>query len=250
VATTAIVAQARMGSTRLPGKVLKRLGDRSVLAHVVRRAQAVPNVDRVCIATSTLPEDDAVAAEAVDCGAEVFRGDSTDVLRRYAGAAHMLAADTVMRITCDCPLIDPTVCGQVLSLLVEEKVPYASNVGAAQWPHGLDCEAFTAAILYRAAREAEAMDEREHVTLWIRRNDAIPKADLKGPGAPVSRERWTLDYPEDFVFLESLFDCLPAAGDLAGWRDILAVLAAHPEIAEANRVRSAETESRLGVLAR
>lgn len=246
---TAIIAQARMGSTRLPGKVLKRLGDRSVLAHVARRACAVPNVDKVCIATSTLLEDDAVAEEAERCGVEAFRGDPTDVLQRYVGAAHALGADTVMRLTCDCPLIDPIVCGQVLKLQASADVGYASNVGAAQWPHGLDCEAFTAELLNRADAQARAANEREHVTLWMRRNDAVRKAYLEGPGAPASHERWTLDYPEDFAFLERLFDLLPAAPALPNWRQVLETLDAHPELNQINLARRAESVSRSAVLA-
>ncbi len=250
MASTAIIAQARMGSTRLPGKVLMQLGDRTVLAHVVRRALAVSNTDIVCVATSTLAEDDAVAEEAGHSGAEVFRGEETDVLRRYIGAARMLEADTIMRVTCDCPLLDPEICGQVLRLRTDENVAYASNVGAAQWPHGLDCEAFSAELLERAGREATVLEEREHVTLWMRRNESVRKADLAGPGAPASEQRWTLDYPEDLAFLRQLLGFLPGSPALPGWRDILDTLGAHPELAAINRNRIARTETRMGVLAR
>jgi len=250
VGCTAIIAQARMGSTRLPGKVLKQLGDRTVLGHVVRRATAVRGADVVCVATSTLAEDDAVAEEAVRCGAHIFRGDEADVLQRYIDAADMLNADTVMRITSDCPLIDPEVCAQVLTLRAERGVDYASNVGAALWPHGLDCEAFSAALLKSAGHEATAADDREHVTLWMRRNTAVEKADLDGPGAPASRQRWTLDYPEDLAFLERLFEYLPGPPALPGWRDVLETLRAHPELAAINQMRVADTERRMGVVAR
>lgn len=250
MARTAVIAQARMGSSRLPGKVLKQLGDRTVLAHVIWRAQSIQGADEVCIATSDLVEDDLVAAEAERCGAAVYRGDETDVLARYIGAARMLQAQTIMRITCDCPLIDPEVCGQVLKLRIDDGVGYASNVGSAQWPHGMDCEAFSSDLLERAGEETDVADEREHVTLWMRRNNAIQKADLEGPGAPVSLQRWTLDYPEDFDFLEALFRLLPMPPAMPGWKEILEVVEARPELAVINELRSADKASRTGVPAR
>lgn len=244
MAHTAIIAQARMGSTRLPGKVLKKIAGETVMAHVIRRAKAVENADTVCIATTTQAIDDPVAQEAERCGVAVFRGDAQDVLDRYLGAARMLDASAIMRITCDCPLIDPAVCDEVLRLRALETADYASNVATAGWPHGLDCEAFTRDVLERAAREASTDDDREHVTLWMRRNKLLRHAALDGPGGAIARQRWTLDYPEDLEFLEALFCKLPPAPATPGWRDIATVLCKHPEITDINRNRIAERSER------
>lgn len=248
MARTAVIAQARMGSSRLPGKVLKQLGDRTVLAHVIWRAQAIQGADDVCIATSDLVEDDVIAAEAERCGAAVYRGDETDVLARYIGAARMLQAQTIMRITCDCPLIDPAVCRQVLGLLSRANVDYASNIGEAQWPHGLDCEAFSIELLERAGLEGIAADEREHVTLWMRRNQSVRKAELEGPGAPASQQRWTLDYAEDMELLRVLVRHLPPPPATPGWREVLDVILAYPDLVQINQIRNADKNARVGIV--
>ena len=240
MAQTAIIAQARMGSSRLPGKVLEPLAGNTVLAHVVRRANLVETADIVCVATSTRAADDAVATEAERCGAAVFRGDERDVLQRFIGAAKMLDADTVLRITCDCPLIDPEICDAVLRLREREAADYASNVGAADWPHGLDCEAFTRDILEGAGRLAEAEDEREHVTLWMRRGGARRRVHLDGPGGDAARQRWVLDYPEDLLFLAALFGELPPTPAAPGWREVYSVIQAKPELEKINQRRSVD----------
>lgn len=234
----AVIAQARMGSARLPGKVLATLGGRSVVSHVVRRAQAVDGVDRVCVATTADPADDPVAEEAARAGAEVFRGSETDVLGRYLGAARELDAELVMRVTCDCPLIDPEICAAVLRLRAERGADYACNVMPPLWPHGLDCEVFTMAALERAADEGTSPREREHVTPWMREHpDLLTLANLDGPGGGAVTQRWTLDYPEDLAFLEALFDLLPPEPAMPGWREIMEIVEANPGLAEINRRR-------------
>jgi len=162
--TTVALIQARMGSTRLPGKVLAELAGRPVLDWVVAAARAVPGVDRVAVATSDTDRDDPVAAWCADNGVSCHRGPEDDVLERFRGAAKAEEADTVMRLTADAPLLDPEVCGQVLLLLERTGADYASNVEPPCWPDGLDCEAFTFAALETAAREARRPSEREHVT--------------------------------------------------------------------------------------
>ena len=171
------IVQARMGSTRLPGKVLKSLAGPSVLEHVLRRCQAIDGIDVVCCAVSNDSESDPVAREAERAGAVVFRGAQDDVLERYHQAAIACDADIVMRITSDCPLVDPAVCAEVLSMLQNTGADYCANNMPPSWPHGLDCEVFTFDWLDRAAREAERPSEREHVTQFIRRHR---KADDAG----------------------------------------------------------------------
>ena len=226
-----------MGSTRLPGKVMQRIGGQTVIEHVMRRARAIPGLAEVCLATSDQAADDAVAAEGARLGVPVFRGSVVDVLGRYAGAARLTEADIVLRITCDCPLLDPAVCGDVLLLRDRTGAEYAANVLERTWPVGLDCEAFPRAILDRADAEATAAFDREHVTPWIERN-ARTKANLPCPGGNLSDRRWTLDYPEDLEFLRALAPHLPAPPAIAPWRTIADALDRHPEIAAINARRA------------
>lgn len=234
---TAIIAQARSGSTRLPGKVLRPLAGLPAMAHTLRRASAVPGADVVVLATTELPEDDAVAEAAEACGVAVFRGAEHDVLDRYLQAATAVEADIVMRVTCDCPLLDPDVCAAVLRLRADQDADYASNVERPEWPHGLDCEAVTRAALERAGAAAHSAREREHVTQWLRENAGVRRCHLAGPGGAAARQRWTLDYPEDLAFLEALFAVLPAPPAMPGWREVMDAVAAHPELAAINRQR-------------
>lgn len=234
---TAVIVQARMGSSRLPGKVLMKLAGRTVLAHVLDRCRAIEGADVVCCATTTDGGDDPVAAEAGRCAAEVFRGSGDDVLDRYHQAAGRLGADVVMRVTSDCPLIDPEVAARVLRLRAEQGADYAANNMPPTWPHGLDCEAFTAQALALAAGHARTPEEREHVTPWLRARPGAGRANLAAPRGGLAGHRWTLDYPEDLGFFEALFRHLPPPPARPGMEDILAVLDRHPEIAAINRMR-------------
>lgn len=223
-----------MGSSRLPGKVLEILGAKTVLSHCLGRALAVPGIDGVCLATSSLSADDPVAeAAACESGVEVFRGSETDVLSRYAGAAGMMQADVILRITCDCPLIDPVVCGKLLALRREKNASYAANNFRREWPHGLDCEAFTGVALAEADRLATAKEDREHVGPFMRRATLGDVVHLTGPGGRAAAQRWTLDYPEDLAFFRALWPLLP--GDCsATWQEVMAIAEKHPEITAIN----------------
>lgn len=235
--TTAIIVQARLGSLRLPGKVLRPLGRYTPLHYVLTRCARIPGADAVVCAVPESPENDAVAERARDCGAAVVRGSETDLLERYLQAARAVGAKTVMRVTSDCPLIDPALCGEVLAALADRGADYVCNNLPPLWPHGLDCEAFSAEHLARAAREATLPADREHVTPWIKRNPRLRRISLDGPGGGIERHRWTLDYPEDYEFFRALWGVMGERAGEAGMREILAALAAHPEIAAINRAR-------------
>src|SRR6185369_8871649 len=211
---TVAIIQARFGSTRLPGKVLKPLGHVQgrqgiVLDHAIQRCRAIPSIDAVVIATTDREEDGAIVAAAERAGALVHRGSSEDVLSRYAGAAKRSAADVVLRVTSDCPLIDPGICERVIRLRAEMRADYASNNMPRLYPHGLDCEVFTREALDRADCAATAPYDREHVTPWLRRAADITRTSLIGPGWPAVQQRWTLDFPEDYDFFAALFPVLP-----------------------------------------
>ena len=232
---TAIIIQARWGSSRLPGKVLLRLGERTVLDHVLTRARRIPGADVVVTAVPDETASDPVADEARRCGSVVFRGSESDVLARYLGAAHSVGADVVMRVTSDCPLIDPEVCGQVLTLRAADQADYAANNMPPTFPHGLDCEAFTTAALEEAARTTREPHDREHVTPWIRRAPHLRKVNVFY-SLPHPNERWTLDYPEDLVFMRAVLALFPEGAE-PGMEDVLAQLARRPDITSINAAR-------------
>lgn len=231
-ARTAIIVQARATSSRLPGKVLQLLDDRCVLEHVLTRCAAIPGADVVICAVPDAPESRAIAAVAARCGVMTFRGSENDVLDRYLGAARAARADIVMRVTSDCPLIDPGTCGAVLALRAERDADYACNIAPRSFPHGLDCEAFTVAALAEAAATTTEPYDREHVTPWLRRAPGLVRANLHSGDERQAAQRWTLDYPEDLAFLRAVFAALPPARRTTA--DVLALVAAHPEIAEIN----------------
>lgn len=231
--TTAIIVQARMGSSRFPGKVMEDLAGRPVLAHVLDRCRAVQGSDCVVCAVADEPVSELLAAVARDCGAQVYRGSESDVLARYLGAARMAGADIVMRVTSDCPLIDPQICAGVLSLRQREQTDYAANNMPRSYPHGLDCEAFTTAALAEADVTSRDPHDHEHVTPWLRRAAHLKRANLAYSGPSIEHHRWTLDYPEDLAFFRAVFAALPP-GSRGLMGDVLAVLAQHPEIGGLN----------------
>jgi glutamate-1-semialdehyde 2,1-aminomutase/spore coat polysaccharide biosynthesis protein SpsF len=232
--TTAVIVQARMGSTRLPGKVLKPLAGHTVLEEVLRRCRAIPGADQVVCAIPDLAEDDVLIPIAEKAGATVVRGSANDVLARYRLAAEHVGAEIIMRVTSDCPLIDPEICGALLRLLASEAADYASNAG---YPHGLDCEAFTMAALAEAAEKATEVYDREHVTPWLIRAPHLKRINLHSGDPRLARLRWTLDYPEDLAFVRAVFAALPT-GSPGGMSDVLAVIEREPNIAAINAIRN------------
>jgi glutamate-1-semialdehyde 2,1-aminomutase/spore coat polysaccharide biosynthesis protein SpsF len=204
---------------------------------VLRRCAAISGIDRVVCATVEGIESAAIAEIAGQYGALVYRGSETDVLERYAGAAKAAGADVVMRVTSDCPLIDPEICGAVLKQRAKEKAEYAANNLVHGYPHGLDCEAFTRRALDAADVAATEPYDREHVTPWIRNKSDYRKASVEGPGGPRAKWRWTLDYPEDLDFLRALFRYLPRPPAMPSWRAIATLVEQHPELAEINAAR-------------
>src|SRR5688572_17919603 len=212
-----VIVQARMTSTRLPGKVLLDLGGRPVLAEVLRRVRAMKEQDELVVATTTLASDDPVVELAEREGVRWFRGDESDVLSRFAGAAQESKADLVVRITADCPLIDPAESGRVVLELRANasKAEYASNVLRRTYPQGLDTEAFWTETLNRVNSLASSANSREHVTWYIYRErpdlficrsvtDTVDNSDL----------RWTLDTSEDLESIRRIYQGLSLSDDL------------------------------------
>lgn len=228
------LVQARMGSTRLPGKVLAPILDRPMLAWVIDRLRRCELVDEVAVATTTLDRDDAIVTLCDEAGWPVFRGSEEDVLDRYYRAAGYFDADTVLRVTSDCPLIDPGVVDLAAASFraAAPPVDYVSNFTPRTYPRGLDVEVFSFAALERAWQE-DTSAWREHVTPYIRNNpDAFRLHAIANP-ADFSGYRWTVDEPDDLALVRRIYQHF-GHGDFT-WQDALAALDAHPSWAAINR---------------
>jgi spore coat polysaccharide biosynthesis protein SpsF len=223
--TTAIIVQARTGSTRLPGKVLAPVAGRPMLAFLLERLRRVRS-GPVVVATSDLPGDDTVADVARAAGVAVVRGPEQDVLRRFRIATEAHPSDVIVRITADCPLTDPAVVDDVVRLRGESGATYASNTLVRTYPVGLDVEAFTSDALRTADDEATAPAEREHVTPFIYRNTSRFRLVPLRTDLCLGAERWTVDTAEDLERVRSMVAKM-ADPVSAGWRDILAVAPPH-----------------------
>jgi spore coat polysaccharide biosynthesis protein SpsF (cytidylyltransferase family) len=231
---TVAIIQARVGSRRLPGKVLAPIVGRSMLERVVERVEAASRVDRAVVATSDDPRDDAVEAICRRRGFACFRGSESDVLGRYVGAAARYAADPILRITADCPLIDPEVIDRVVDAFRGKDLPYdyASNINPPTFPHGLDTEILSAEALARADREARWQSEREHVTLYIRQHPDRFRTFNVTHAPDLSGRRWVVDEATDLEFVRAVYERM---GDRSfGMADVLALLSSEPELARIN----------------
>lgn len=208
---TLAILQARMSSTRLPGKVMKLLAGRPMVERQLERLRRSQTLTRIVVATSTDPSDDPLAAHLDGLGVDVFRGSLNDVLARYMGAARAFGArGQLVRLTADCPLADPGVIDDCVRLQARLGVDYVSNGRRPTYPHGLDVEAFGLDALEAADREAVDPYEREHVTPFIyRRPERFTLAALT-QAVDESHLRWTVDTPEDFAFVERVYQTLYA----------------------------------------
>lgn len=235
-ARTVAIVQARLGSSRLPAKVLLDLCGRTALERCLSRVRRVPGVDEVVVATSEATADDVIALAARRLGYPVCRGSEHDVLSRYAKAAREHRAEIVLRFTSDCPLLDPAVSVLPLGLLSRGGFDYASNTLTRRLPRGLDTEVMLASALARADRDAADAAEREHVTMHLYRNrDVFRCGEAVPEGLPdLSSYRWTLDTLDDYRFLFSVFEALGVHAEEASMRDVLDLLSRHPELASIN----------------
>ena len=198
------IIQARMGSSRFPGKTLASLNGRPVLAHVVERVRQAASIEDVVVATSELPVDDPIATHCAQAGVSCFRGNESDVLDRFYQAAKQFSADVVVRVTADCPLMDGKVIDKVVTCFLDDDLDYASNVLRYTYPDGLDAEVFSFAALETAWTEATKPSEREHVTPYLRSGKfRVRNVESEKPVKP-GLHRWTVDYPADLEFVQAL----------------------------------------------
>ena len=235
--TVLAVIQARLGSTRLPGKTLADLGGRPMLAHVVERAAAIPGVDGVVLATTGHPRDDRLAEWARAASLPCVRGSEDDVLDRFHDALERHPCDAVVRVTPDCPFLDPEVSGRVVAAWRGDPagIDYASNVHPPTFPDGLDTEVIARAALVAAWREARLPSDREHVTPFVWRQPArFRQAAVRGD-RDLSHLRWTVDTAADLEFARAVHARLaPGGGERFGMGAVLALLAREPALAALN----------------
>lgn len=233
------VIQARSGSTRLPGKVLRTLMGVSVLEHVIHRVRAAPGIDRVVVATTTLAADDAVAARAEAAGAAVTRGSEADVLSRFAQAFREHGGRIGVRVTSDCPCLDPVLLGQAIREFrsADPAVDYLSNAIERTFPRGYDIEVFRVDALLEANSSAMDDSSREHVTPYLYRHpEHFRIAALTRPD-PCGTAEWrlTLDTEEDWRVISALFDSLGHKSLLFGLAEVEEFLTEQPQILGWNR---------------
>jgi glutamate-1-semialdehyde 2,1-aminomutase/spore coat polysaccharide biosynthesis protein SpsF len=230
---TAAIIQARMGSSRLPGKVLADVAGKPMLKRVCERVARATGVDVVLVATSTAPADDAVADFCRREGVCCYRGSEEDVLDRYFQAAREVKGDVIVRITADCPLIDPAVIDKVVDAFRRAGVDYACNTLRRTYPDGLDVEVFSAAALGRAWLEAAKPSEREHVTPYLRTAGGFRTLGVESEIDLSARQmRWTVDEPQDLAFVRRVYQETNGHQPL-GFREVLDLLERKPELAAA-----------------
>jgi glutamate-1-semialdehyde 2,1-aminomutase len=230
---TVAIVQARMGSTRLPNKVMKLVRGTPLIELLLERLAQAKNIDQIILATSVHPKNAPLAEHVEKLGYAVYRGSEQDVLDRYYQAASSARADVVVRITGDCPLVDPQLVDEALAAFQSAGVDYASNTDPPTFPDGLDIEVFSFAALQAAWRDARRPSEREHVTPYIRESRRFRTLKLKH-SADFSGERWTVDEPPDFEVVQSVFAHFHPRRDF-GWQEVLQLLRQRPDLFVANR---------------
>jgi glutamate-1-semialdehyde 2,1-aminomutase len=229
---TAVIVQARMGSSRLPGKVVADLGGRPMITFLLERLRRCHAVDHVLLATTDQSDDDVLAGLAEKLGVTVVRGSERDVLARYALAADFTTANTLVRVTGDCPLVDPDLLSEVIAEFHRQEVDYLSNCVPPSFPDGLDLEVFTRDALLRAQAECESAAQREHVTPWMRDSGALRLGSVQY-GSDLSGLRWTVDEPQDLEVIRAVVDHFEGSSEFS-WQEILDLYKQQPELFAAN----------------
>lgn len=228
------VLQARVSSSRLPGKVLLPLEGEAMLAQQIARVRQSKRLDDFIVATSTQSDDDPLAELCVRIGVRCYRGSIDDVLDRFYQAALLTKPDHVVRLTGDCPLFDPEMLDKLVDYYLENCFDYASNCFEPTLPDGLDAEIFSFTALARAHREARLPSEREHVTPFINKQPKIFRAGCWRSDVDLSALRWTVDEPADYELVKRIYARLFPANPRFRTADVLALLESEPEWKTAN----------------
>ena len=228
------IIQARYSSTRFPGKVMLFLQDKTVLEHIEKRVQDAEKIDKVIVATGEGTENDKIGDLCGELGVDCFRGDEDDVLDRYYQAGKKYNYTNIVRITGDCPLIDPEVIDQVVKLFEQGGLDYATNVIPPTYPDGLDTEIFSFSALEKAWKEADLKSNREHVTVYMWQNPELFKQKHLNNEIDLSAKRWTLDNPEDYEVIKHVYDTLYPQNPHFRMKDVLEFFSKNPDVEEIN----------------
>ncbi len=221
------IIQARMGSTRLPGKILKKVGSISLLEYEIKRVQQSQKIDKIVIVTTVNEIDDEIEVLCKEVGIDCFRGSEDDVLDRYYQCAlNYPKYNNILRITGDCPLIDPAIIDRVIIFFEDNNYDYASNVLKETFPDGMDVEIFKREVLENAAKEAKLNSDREHVTLYIRNNDKFKKGNLESEH-DWSHFRLTVDEQKDFEVIKFLIESVDIT---VNFLDYISLLTKNPQV--------------------
>ena len=233
----AAIIQARMGSKRLPCKTLAEIYRKPMLYWVVERVKYSPTINEIIVATTTEPENQSILALADQWGVKSCAGSSSDVLDRYYQAARSFGVDIVVRITADCPLLDPSIIDRSVRTFLECNCDYASTAyPVASFPDGLDVEVFSFCALEKAWKEASLGSEREHVTPYIWKNPHMFRLKSILNAEDLSAMRWTVDEERDLEFVREVYGHLyQKNGSIFGMNEVLGLLKEHPEILNINQ---------------
>lgn len=229
------IVQARLNSTRLPGKVLLPLKNRPVIEHVFNQLSFATKLNNIILATSTEESDNKLEVWAINNSKEIFRGNLNDVLERYYFAAKKYNGDIIVRITGDCPLIDPKIVDTVVNEFVEGGFDYFSNTINPTFPDGLDTEVFSYDALETTYFNAKLKSEREHVTPYIKNNPGTFKLGGFENKVNYEKYRWTIDNQEDYEFLKIIFEKLYIEDQYISWKDVIRFIDDKPEIININK---------------
>jgi len=225
------IIQARMGSSRLPGKVLAEICGRPLLHYIVSRVRQASTLNLIVVATSDDSADDVIENFCQTNGVQYFRGSETDVLDRYYQAAKHFHADAIVRLTADCPLLDPVVIDDVVRTFLSGEFDYVSS--ASNYPDGLDTEIFSWGALRETWQDARLPSEREHVTPYITKNPAWFRLERVASDEDLSYMRWTVDEPEDLELVRRIYQQLVHKPSF-GMKDVLALFLRDPSLYQIN----------------
>ncbi|MBD3109666.1 glycosyltransferase family protein [Bacillus sp. AGMB 02131] len=229
------IIQARMGSTRLPGKVLKQVMNKPLLDYQIERLKRAKMLDDIVIATTVIERDKEIVRYCEERSLSYFKGSEQDVLSRYYEAAQNVNADVIVRITSDCPIIDPAVVDDVIShFLQDPSFDYVSNTIERTYPRGMDTEVFPFAVLNRVHQEATAYPDREHVTSYIVRHPHKFHIKQVKQETDESGFRLTVDTPEDLQVIEHILQHLYVQSPFFSQQDVIAFLKQRPDVVRLN----------------
>ncbi|ALC86345.1 acylneuraminate cytidylyltransferase [Bacillus sp. FJAT-22090] len=230
------IIQARMGSTRLPGKILKEVNGKPLLAYQLERVRKSNFIDKIVIATTTNKNDDLIVKFCEQYNVDFYRGSEEDVLARYYEASEQFGGDIIVRLTSDCPIIDPSIIDETIKYYIDNKTDYdyVSNTIERTYPRGLDTEVFSKKALKKAFIESKLVKDREHVTAYMYSNPENFNIGFISNNPDLGKHRWTVDTIEDFQLIELILKKLYKENQIFYMNDVIYLLDKNPQWIQLN----------------